>query len=64
MELFSTKIKKFQERTFRGQKIQKKPALKKLLIFREMKLSCSKLKKFLFFSIFFAIFKEGTCRAL
>ena len=23
MELFSTKIKKFQERTFRGQKIQK-----------------------------------------
>ena len=48
MELSSPKIKKFQERTFQAQKI-KESTLKKFLIFWEMKRSCSKFKKLLYF---------------
>ena len=54
MELSSPKNKKFEEETFRAQKI-KKPSPKKFLIFREMGLSSSKLKKTL-------MFQEGACK--
>ena len=46
----------FQEETFRAQKLEKKTALRKCIIFWEMELSCPKLKKFL-------IFQEGTYKS-
>ena len=49
MELSSPKIKNFQERTFQAQKKQKKPTMKKFLIFRETELFSPKLKKLLCF---------------
>ena len=48
-ELSSPKIKKFQEGTFRAQKI-KKPNLKKFLIFCEIEHSCRNLKKVFYIS--------------
>ena len=54
MELFSSRIKKFQEGTFHAQKI-KKTTLKKFLIIWEMEFSRLELEKLL-------IFQEGTCK--
>ena len=48
MKLSSTKLKKFQEGTFRLRKI-KKPTLKKFLILRGVEPSSLKLKKLLYF---------------
>ena len=45
----------FQEVTFRTQKMKKKPTLKKFIIFQEIELSSTKLKKLL-------IFQERTCK--
>ena len=60
IELSSPKIRKFREGTFQAQKI-KKP--KKFLIYLEMELSCSKLKKLIFFSKkSILIFQEKICK--
>ena len=60
IELSSSTNKKLQERTFRAQKIKKKPTLKKFLIFWKMELCSPKIKKVLMFSLkkVFLIFRE------
>ena len=62
MEFFSPKTKKFEEGTFRAQKI-KKHTLKSSLIFQEIELSSPKLIKLIFFlKKVFLIFQERTCK--